>query len=64
MKKKAEVYRCGRCEMAFSNINALRKHSRKHTDSLAEIRLLLQGHTPVETKFGSEFKGKNRIIVA
>lgn len=64
MRKKSEIYRCGRCEIIFSSINALRKHSRKHTDSLAEIRLLQQGHLPIETKMGSEFRGKNRIIVA
>ncbi len=64
MRKRAEIYRCGRCEVAFSNIYALRRHSKKHTDNLAEIRLLQQGHLPLETKMGSGFRGKNKIIVA
>ena len=64
MRKRAETYRCGRCEIEFSNIYALRRHSKKHTDSLAEIMMLKQGHMPIETKFGGEFKGKNKIIVS
>lgn len=64
MPKKSEIHRCGRCEIVFTTINALRKHSKKHTATLAEIKLLQQGHMPVETKMGSEFRGKNKIIVA
>lgn len=29
-----------------------------------EIRLLEQGYVPEKTKIGSEFKGKNKIIIA
>ena len=29
-----------------------------------EIRLLEQGYVPKKTKIGSEFKGKNKIIIA
>ena len=38
-----------------------KKHSKKMID---EVRLLEQGHVPPESKIGSEFKGKNKIIIS
>lgn len=64
MKKKTESHRCGRCETACPSLNALRKHSKRHTETLAEIRLLQQGHLPEETKHGNAFRGKNRVIIS
>ena len=62
MKKKS--FRCGRCDTIFPTMNALKKHGKKHVDSLKELRLLRQGHRPVETKMGGEFKGKNKVIIS
>lgn len=40
------------------------KKKKKVKKAAREIRLLEQGYVPSKTKFGSEFKGKNKIIVA
>lgn len=60
-----EFYKCGRCEMNFKSMLSLKRHSTKaHLKGLEELKLLQQGHVPVETKFGSVFKGKNKIIIS
>ncbi len=73
MKKKSKVakaskpsnkYMCMRCERQFPSRKALQVHSKSHLQALYEIKMLEQGQVPVETKFGSEFKGKNRVIVS
>ncbi len=63
-KKKTFVqFKCARCMMCFSSRVKLKHHSQKHTDALKELELLRQGHVPDYNKIGSEFKGKNRIII-
>jgi flagellar biosynthesis regulator FlbT len=66
-KKPVEkIYKnvCMRCEKQFTSKAALKAHSKSHLQALNDIKMLEEGHVPIETKFGSEFKGKNKIIVA
>ena len=62
-KAKKNV-KCMRCEQTFPTWNALKAHSKTHLNTLGEMRMLQQGHIPDETKMGSNFKGKNRIIIS
>ncbi len=55
---------CMRCEKQFPSRKALKAHSKSHLHALYELKMLEEGHVPVETKLGSEFKGKNKIIVS
>ena len=57
-------YRCTRCAQSFPNINKLKLHSQKHTDTLKEMKMLVEGQMPEANKMGSEFKGKNRVIIS
>ena len=52
-----------RCEKQFPTRKALKTHSKAHLQALHELQMLERGEVPVETKLGSEFKGKNKIIV-
>ncbi len=61
--KKTEV-KCMRCEQTFPSWKALKVHSKMHLGTLREMKMLQQGHIPDETKMGSTFKGKNRIIIS
>ncbi|MBI3190440.1 hypothetical protein HYZ41_01920 [archaeon] len=65
-EKKEKSYKniCMRCEKQFTSRAALKAHSKSHLQALNEIKMLEEGHVPIETKFGAEFKGKNKIIVA
>ena len=63
-KKPAFKYTCMRCERQFLSKKALQVHSKSHLQALYEIKMLERGQVPVETKFGSEFKGKNKVIVS
>lgn len=69
-RKKIEVkeikhaMKCGRCELSFKSMLALKRHSHVHLDDMHELKLLQEGHRPVETKFGSVFKGKNKVIIS
>jgi hypothetical protein len=63
-KTKKQVFTCMRCEKQFPSMNALRVHSKAHLQALKEMKMLEAGQTPVETKLGSEFKGKNRVIIS
>jgi hypothetical protein len=54
---------CMRCEKKFTSRSALKIHSKAHLRALHELKMLEEGLKPEETKLGSEFKGKNRIIV-
>ncbi len=63
-KKKAFVqFRCARCMMSFSSRTKLKHHSLKHTEALKDLELLREGHIPDTNKIGSEFRGKNKIII-
>ncbi len=57
-------FKCGRCELMFKSMLALKRHSHVHLDDLHELKLLQQGHMPTETKFGAVFRGKNKIIIS
>lgn len=63
-RQPASKFVCMRCERQFPSKKALQVHSKSHLQALYEIKMLEQGHTPEETKLGSEFKGKNRVIVS
>ncbi len=69
MKKKKAASKsavrniCMRCERHFTSKKALKMHSKAHLQALHELKMLENGQVPVETKFGFEFKGKNKIIV-
>lgn len=63
-KVKKHLYYCFRCEKAFPTRRGLKIHSSAHLQAMQELKMLQQGHIPLETKFGAEFKGKNKIIVA
>jgi hypothetical protein len=62
-KKKSRPVQCARCEQIFPSFNALKVHSKTHLSS-GEMKMLQQGHIPDETKLGSTFRGKNKIIVS
>ena len=64
--KKKKKYTCMRCKKQFSSFDSLRVHSRKHLkkEKIDELKLLEGGHVPTKSKIGSEFKGKNRIIIS
>ncbi|MBI4174664.1 MAG: hypothetical protein HY517_03390, partial [Candidatus Aenigmarchaeota archaeon] len=47
----------------FPSFNALKVHSKTHLN-MHEMKMLQSGHIPDETKLGSAFRGKNRIIVS
>jgi len=66
MRKKAKKYVCMRCKRAFSSFDTLRVHSKKHLkrEVLDELKLLESGHVPDQSKIGSDFKGKNKIIIS
>ncbi|MFH0832895.1 MAG: hypothetical protein V1900_04200 [Candidatus Aenigmatarchaeota archaeon] len=66
MKKTKKIKLvCVRCKAEFSSWETLKRHSKKHLEkeTMDEFRLLKEGHIPHQTKIGSEFKGKNRIII-
>jgi hypothetical protein len=59
-------FTCIRCKKKFRTIKALKAHAKKHLkkESLDELVLLEKGHVPKKNKIGSEFKGKNKIIIS
>lgn len=62
-KKTYVQFRCARCMMSFSSRTKLKHHSLKHTEALKDLELLREGHIPDTNKIGSEFRGKNKIII-
>ena len=60
------MFTCVRCKKKFKTIKTLKAHSRKHLEKevLDEFVLLKKGHVPKKSKIGSEFKGKNKIIIS
>ena len=63
-KPKGIRIRCIRCNTFFSGIQALKIHNKSHLQSMKEMQLLEEGNVPSESKIGSNFKGKNRIIIS
>ncbi len=61
---KPKKYLCTRCGADFKAWPSLRRHSKKHIETLKDIELLKRGHVPGESKLGMKFKGKNKIIVS
>ena len=60
------MFTCVRCKKSFKTIKALKIHGRKHLEKevLDELVLLEKGHIPKKSKVGSDFKGKNKIIIS
>ncbi len=65
-KKDAVKYRCMRCKKEYNSWRGLQTHSAVHLKrgSFAEIQQLKDGVIPETNKIGTEFKGKNRIIIS
>jgi hypothetical protein len=63
MPKKKKLV-CFRCDQSFSGWAGLREHSKLHLKTLAELKQLQEGKIPDETKLGSAYKGKNKIIIS
>ena len=63
-KPKGTRIKCIRCNILFSSIATLKVHNKGHLQSMKEMRLLEEGNVPSESKIGSGFKGKNRIIIS
>ncbi|MBI2579513.1 MAG: hypothetical protein HYW27_01290 [Candidatus Aenigmarchaeota archaeon] len=61
---KKKGVKCIRCNIVFSSVAALKAHNRGHTQKMKEMSLLEEGNVPSETKIGSGFKGKNRVIIS
>jgi hypothetical protein len=61
--KKTSV-KCIRCNILFPNVNTLKAHNRTHLQKMKEMRMLEEGAVPKETKIGSSFRGKNRVVIA
>jgi len=67
MAKKANIkYRCMRCKKEYGTWRGLQIHSAVHLrkDSFYEIQQLREGRVPHVNKIGTEFKGKNKIIIS
>ena len=60
------AFTCIRCEKKFKTIILLKAHCKKHLkkEVLDEFVLLKKGHVPKKSKLGSEFKGKNKIVIS
>jgi hypothetical protein len=61
VKKK---FKCFICKQDFDTKRGMKQHTRKHMVALQDIKLLKEGYVPKETKVGSKFKGKNRVIIS
>lgn len=67
MAKRPRIkYTCMRCKKSYSSFKTLKAHSKKHLEReiIDEIKLLEKGHVPNKNKIGSEFRGKNKIIIS
>ncbi len=65
--RKGIGHRCRKCGDKFRSkvdleLHISEVHHRK--PALNEIRLLEKGYMPSESKLGTPFKGKNKIIIA
>lgn len=63
-KAAKKKYKCFMCKASFDSKKGAKMHTRKHMVALKEINLLKEGFVPQETKVGTKFKGKNKIIVS
>ncbi|MBI4896099.1 MAG: hypothetical protein HY832_00955 [Candidatus Aenigmarchaeota archaeon] len=59
-----DEFMCMRCRKDFPSRPSLKSHSKSHTDALEEMKMLEKGYVPQESKLGSGFKGKNKIIIS
>lgn len=63
MPEIRKKFMCARCRKSYKGWDGLRRHSKIHLNE-AEISMLAEGHMPAQSKVGSEFKGKNRVIIS
>ncbi|MFH0949476.1 MAG: hypothetical protein V1802_03230 [Candidatus Aenigmatarchaeota archaeon] len=63
-RRPVPKHECMRCNVKFFTERQLKLHVNNHINSLEEIKLLQEGHMPDETKIGTQFKGRNRVIVS
>lgn len=63
-KTKKAVFRCIVCKSKYSSKSALRVHSKKHIHAFEDIKRLQEGFVPEETKVGTKFRGKNKVIIS
>lgn len=52
------------CRSLYASKAALRTHAKKHVKSYEDMKLLEKGYQPEETKVGTKFRGKNRVIIS
>ncbi len=66
MAKYKPKFRCMRCKREYMSWRGLQRHSAVHLrkESFLEIQQLREGKIPGISKIGSEFKGKNKIIIS
>jgi hypothetical protein len=53
-----------RRKRAFKQRRKIRHEQTEGTPNDTEVRLLSKGFVPQETKFGTPFRGKNKVIIA
>ena len=63
-RKKKFSIKCIRCSKPFHSIKSLKTHTKTHLHKMKEMSMLQEGHIPGESKIGSGFKGKNRVIIS
>lgn len=63
-RKKKFSIKCIRCSKSFPSIRSLKAHTKTHLHKLKEMSMLQEGHIPGESKIGSGFKGKNRVVIS
>ena len=66
MVKYKPKFRCLRCRKEYNSWRGLQRHSAVHLrkETFLEIQQLREGKMPPVSKVGSEFKGKNKIIIS
>jgi len=67
LHRREDSYRCKKCGDRFPTTLDLQFHVNevhKRKPALREIRLLEQGFVPDESKLGTKFRGRNKVIIA
>lgn len=66
MAKYKPKFRCMRCKHEYTSWRGLQRHSAVHLrkETFIEIQQLREGKLPDVNKIGSEFKGKNKIVIS